>query len=46
MRENQHAVGGRKGFVSVYIVLTSMILIPVAGLAIDFSVLYNVKGMR
>lgn len=44
MRANQHTVRGRKGFVSVYIVLTSMILIPMAGLAIDFSMLYNVKG--
>src|SRR6266851_5307683 len=44
MRANQHAVRDRRGFVSVYIVLTSMILIPVVGLAIDFSVLYNVKG--
>src|SRR5450755_1330944 len=34
----------RKGFVSIYMVLSMMLLIPVVGLAIDFSVLYNVKG--
>lgn len=34
----------RRGFVTIYVVLTSMVLIPVAGLAIDFSVLYHVKA--
>jgi len=33
-----------KGFVSVYLAFSSFLLIPMAGLAIDFSVLYNVKG--
>jgi von Willebrand factor type A domain/Putative Flp pilus-assembly TadE/G-like len=34
----------QKGFVSVYLVFSSFLLIPMAGLAIDFSVLYSVKG--
>lgn len=34
----------RHGFVTIYVVLTSMVLIPVAGLAIDLSVLYHVKA--
>src|SRR4051794_37861797 len=33
-----------KGFVSIYMVFSMMLLIPIVGLAIDFSVLYNVKG--
>ena len=34
----------RRGFVTIYVVFTSLLLIPVVGLAIDFSVLYNVKA--
>ena len=33
-----------RGVVTIYIVFASMLLIPVVGLAIDFSVLYNVKA--
>jgi hypothetical protein len=35
---------GRKGFVLIYMVFALMTLIPVVGLAIDFSVMYNVKA--
>jgi Flp pilus assembly protein TadG len=35
---------GRHGFVTVYMVLGMMVLIPMTGLAIDCSVLYNVKA--
>jgi len=34
----------RRGFVTIYVTLTSLVLIPIAGLAIDMSVLYNVKA--
>ncbi|MCU1237328.1 MAG: hypothetical protein JWP63_5295 [Candidatus Solibacter sp.] len=34
----------RKGFTTVYVTLTALVLIPVVGLAVDFSVLYNVKA--
>src|ERR1035438_8669804 len=34
----------RRGVITVYVALTSLVLIPVAGMAIDFSVLYNVKA--
>ena len=44
MRTKHRAVGGRKGFVSIYVVFSSFLLIPMAGLAIDFSVLYSVKA--
>src|SRR5450432_4257093 len=44
MRTNRRPVGSRKGFVSVYIAFSSFLLIPMAGLAIDFSVLYSVKA--
>ena len=44
MRTKHRAVGGRKGFVSIYVVFSSFLLIPMAGLAIDFSVLYGVKA--
>src|SRR5215472_7732535 len=43
-KTNFPVVRSRKGFVSTYMVFTSLILIPVVGLAIDFSVLYNVKS--
>jgi hypothetical protein len=35
---------GQKGFVTIYMVFAFLTLIPMAGLAIDLSVLYNVKG--
>jgi Flp pilus assembly protein TadG len=35
---------GQKGFAALYVLFASLVLIPVAGLAIDFSVLYNVKS--
>jgi Flp pilus assembly protein TadG len=34
----------RRGFTTVYVTLTALVLIPVVGLAVDFSVLYNVKA--
>ncbi len=44
MRTMQQAVRRRKGFVSVYVAFSSFLLIPMAGLAIDFAVLYSVKA--
>src|ERR1700720_3498648 len=44
MKTNHRAVGNSKGFVSVYMAFSSFLLIPMAGLAIDFSVLYSVKA--
>src|ERR1035437_1693515 len=43
---NRHLTerGSRRGFVSVYVCLACMALIPLAGMAIDFSVLYAVKA--
>ena len=37
MRTKQKAVRRRKGFVSVYVAFSSFLLIPMAGLAIDFA---------
>ena len=34
----------RNGFVTIYVTFTCLILMPIVGLAIDFSVLYNVKA--
>ena len=34
----------RRGFTTVYLTLTALVLIPVVGLAVDFSVLHNVKA--
>jgi hypothetical protein len=34
----------QKAFVTVYMAFASLTMIPMVGLAIDFSVLYNVKG--
>ena len=34
----------RKGFAAIYLVFAFLMLIPVVGLAIDFSILYNIKG--
>ena len=36
--------GSRKAFVSVYMVFSSMVTIPMVGMAIDLNMLYNVKG--
>jgi Flp pilus assembly protein TadG len=44
MRTNHKAARRRKGFVSVYVAFSSFLLIPMAGLAIDFAVLYSVKA--
>jgi Flp pilus assembly protein TadG len=44
MKLNRRTARGQKGFAALYVLFASMLLIPVAGLAIDFSVLYNVKG--
>src|SRR5450631_1414248 len=44
MSTNHQAVGRRRGFVSIYLVLTSLLIIPMIGLAIDVAVLYNVKA--
>lgn len=44
MKRNRRTSRSQKGFAALYVLLSSMLLIPVAGLAIDFSVLYNVKG--
>src|SRR3954449_3953421 len=41
----QNTRGSRsKGFTTVYVTMTAMVLVPMVGLAIDFSVLYNVKA--
>ncbi|MBZ5619320.1 MAG: VWA domain-containing protein [Acidobacteriia bacterium] len=44
MKANGKRGKSRQGFVTIYMVFTMLTLIPVAGLAIDFSVLYCVKG--
>jgi Flp pilus assembly protein TadG len=44
MTPNRRRARGQKGFAALYVVFSCMLLVPVAGLAIDFSVLYNVKG--
>jgi len=44
MSDQHFAAPGRKGFVTVYMVFTMLTLIPMAGLAIDCTVLYNVKA--
>jgi Flp pilus assembly protein TadG len=44
MRANHQSVRTRKGFVSVYMAFSSLLLIPMVGLAIDFSVLYSVRA--
>src|SRR4051812_43851983 len=41
----QNTRGSRsKGFTTVYVTMTAMVLVPMVGLGIDFSVLYNVKA--
>jgi hypothetical protein len=37
-------LGSRKAFVAVYMVFAMLVLIPMVGLAIDLTVLYNVKS--
>src|SRR5882724_9035685 len=44
MMVNRKANKNRKGFVTIYVVFTMLSLLPIAGLAIDFSVLYCVKA--
>ena len=44
MKSQEPTARKRKGFVTVYMVFATFTLIPMVGLAIDFSVLYNVKG--
>ena len=44
MRRQEKTARRRAGFVTVYIAFATFTLIPMAGLAIDFSVLYNVKS--
>jgi Flp pilus assembly protein TadG len=44
MRSKRETARKRSGFVTVYMVFAAFTLIPMAGLAIDFGVLYNVKG--
>jgi Flp pilus assembly protein TadG len=44
MKLDHRTARGEKGFAAVYVLFASLLLIPVAGLAIDFSMLYNVKG--
>lgn len=43
-RGKRELFGSRRAFVTVYMALTSLVILPIVGLAIDFSVLYNVKG--
>src|SRR5580698_3940696 len=44
MKLNRRAMRSQGGFAALYVVFSAMLLIPVVGMAIDFSVLYNVKG--
>ena len=44
IRSKREPFGNRKAFVTVYMVFAILVMIPMVGLAIDFSVLYNVKG--
>jgi Flp pilus assembly protein TadG len=44
MRRREQADRKRSGFVTVYMVFAAFTLIPIAGLAIDFGILYNVKA--
>jgi hypothetical protein len=45
IRSKREPFGSRKAFVTVYMVFATMVMIPMVGLAIDFSVLYNVKSL-
>jgi len=44
MKDQSSQKQGRKGFVTVYMVFAMLVLIPMSGLAIDCSMLYNVKS--
>jgi len=44
VKSNRRLFGSRKAFVTVYMVFAMFTLVPMVGLAIDFSVLYNVKS--
>jgi len=43
MKTNRHLLGNRDAFVTVYMTFAILLLIPMVGLAIDFSVLYYMK---
>jgi len=43
-RGKRELLGNRKAFVTVYMLFASLVMLPMVGLAIDFSVLYSVKG--
>jgi len=44
MKLHRRTARSQRGFAALYVVFASMLLVPIAGLAIDFSVLFNVKG--
>lgn len=44
MKANLGSRQRRKGFVAIYVALTSLVLIPMVGMAIDFGVMYNVRA--
>ena len=44
MKPKVGTIRRQRGFVTVYVLFTSLLLIPVVGLAIDLTVLYNVKA--
>ena len=44
MKAGRRVPGGRRAFVTVYMAFAMLTLLPMVGLAIDFSVLYNVKA--
>ena len=41
MKKSSRRAGQKRGFVLVYVTMTSLVLIPMTGLAIDMSVLYT-----
>jgi hypothetical protein len=43
-RTRKELFGSRKAFVTVYMVFATLVMVPMVGLAIDISVLYNVKS--
>ena len=44
MKANLRSTQSRKGFAAIYVALTSMVLVPMVGLVIDFGVMYNVRA--
>jgi hypothetical protein len=44
MKTHRSGLRQPKGFVTIYMVFSLLTLVPLVGMAIDFSVLYNVKG--